>query len=102
MADLKLAKLPDRKPVRITITLMPDLNVALQTYAAAYRQTYGEQESVAELIPYMLESFLESDRSFAKALKDGEVNSAAAENTPPHMRRGRRPSGSTHTAETTR
>ncbi len=70
MADLKLAKLPDRTPVKITITVKPDLNAALQTYAELYRETYGKAESVAELIPYILESFLETDRSFAKAFKE--------------------------------
>jgi hypothetical protein len=67
MPDLKLSKLPDRKPVKINITVSPQLNKALQTYAELYRQTYGEAESVAALIPYMLESFLAADRGFAKA-----------------------------------
>lgn len=70
MPDLKLGKLPDRIPVKITFTAPPDLNKALQAYAALYRETYGEAESVSELIPYMLQSFLEADRGFAKARKD--------------------------------
>lgn len=70
MPDLKLGKLPDRTPVKITFTAPPDLNKALQAYAALYRETYGEAESVSELIPYMLLSFLEADRGFAKARKD--------------------------------
>ncbi|MEQ9225748.1 MAG: DUF2274 domain-containing protein [Parvibaculum sp.] len=69
MPDLKLGKLPDRMPVKITFTAPPDLSKALQAYAALYRETYGEAESVAELIPYMLQSFLETDRGFAKARK---------------------------------
>ncbi len=70
MANLKLAKLPDRKPVRITITASADLNGALQAYADAYRQTYGESESVSELIPYMVEQFLSTDREFAKVRRN--------------------------------
>jgi hypothetical protein len=70
MADLKLAKLPDRTPVKITITVLPELHQALRQYAGIYRATYGESESVAELIPFMLGIFLESDRAFAKARKD--------------------------------
>lgn len=66
---LKLAKLPDRTPVKITVTVGADLNQALQDYAALYRATYGEAETVAELIPFMLEAFLDSDRAFAKARK---------------------------------
>ena len=67
---LKLAKLPDRTPAKITITVSSDLNQALHRYAALYRATYGEAESVADLIPFMLDAFLDSDRGFAKARKD--------------------------------
>lgn len=70
MPDLKLAKLPDRTLVKITVTVSPELNRSLQSYAELYRETYGEQESVSELIPYMLEGFLETDRGFTKAQKE--------------------------------
>lgn len=70
MTDLKLAKLPDRTPVKITITVSPELNKALLAYAELYRETYGEAEPTAELIPYMLESFLAADRGFAKARQE--------------------------------
>jgi hypothetical protein len=67
MTNLKLAKLPDRTPVKITVNVAPELNAALQTYAELYRETYGQAESVPELIPFMLESFIRADRSFVKA-----------------------------------
>jgi hypothetical protein len=70
MPELKLAKLPDRLPVKLTISVQPDLAQALREYAAVYRATYGEAESVEELVPFMLASFLEGDRGFAKARKD--------------------------------
>tara|TARA_B100000614_G_scaffold166214_1_gene148051 strand:+ start:31 stop:282 length:252 start_codon:yes stop_codon:yes gene_type:complete len=70
MPDLRLSKLPDRTPVKITITVTPELNKALQAYAELYRETYGEAEPVAALIPYMLESFLATDRGFAKARRE--------------------------------
>ena len=54
MSELKLAKRPDRTPVKITIALNPDLNQALRDYAAIYHAKYGEAESVAELVPFML------------------------------------------------
>jgi hypothetical protein len=66
MADLKLAKLPDRTPVKLTIAVMPDLHQALTDYAALYAKTYGQDEPVAELIPAMLSAFLEGDRAFAR------------------------------------
>jgi hypothetical protein len=77
MPDLKLGRLPDRVPVKITFSASAELNRALQLYADLYRQTYGEEEKVSELIPFMLESFLASDRSFAKARKDSSSSNAS-------------------------
>jgi hypothetical protein len=66
MAELKLARLPDRTPVKMAIHLPPDLNEALGAYAEMYREAYGQAEAVRELIPAMLASFLESDRAFSR------------------------------------
>lgn len=66
MVDLKLGKLPDRTPVKLTISIMPDLHRRLQDYAAAYAEAYGQEEAVVELIPAMLGTFLESDRGFVR------------------------------------
>lgn len=65
--DIKLPKLPDRTPIRMTITILPDLKRALDDYAVVYQQTYGEDEPLAQLIPQMLATFLASDRAFARA-----------------------------------
>ncbi len=70
MADLKLPKLPDRTPVRITITVSPALSKSLQGYAELYREAYGEEETVPQLIPFMLETFLRGDSGFAKARRE--------------------------------
>jgi hypothetical protein len=78
MPDLKLGKLPDRSSTKITITVSSNLNAALRQYAEIYRTTYGENEPVAELIPFMLEAFLDGDREFAKARK---VSATATGNT---------------------
>lgn len=86
MPDLKLAKLPDRMPVKLTITVRPDLAQALREYAAVYRAAYGEAESVEELAPFMLASFLEGDRGFAKARKEVPTLPVVE----PRPRRGRR------------
>lgn len=66
MADLKLAKLPDRTPIKLTIMVLPELNDALRDYARCYAQAYGNEEPVSELIPAILASFLESDRNFTR------------------------------------
>lgn len=69
MADLKLARLPDRTPVKLTISVLPDLHQRLGAYAEAYAQAYGSEEPITELIPAMLASFLDSDRDFARRRK---------------------------------
>jgi hypothetical protein len=71
---LKLAKLPDRTPVKIGITITPGLDADLRAYLDLYRATYDDKAAtVADLIPAMLESFLASDRAFAKARKETEA-----------------------------
>lgn len=66
MADLKLPKLPDRTPVKLAITVTPELHRALSDYAALYAQAYGRDEPVTELVPAMLAAFIEGDRAFQK------------------------------------
>jgi len=66
MADLKLPRLPNRNPVKLSIAVMPELHQALVDYAALYATTYGRDEPIAELVPAMLAAFLESDRTFIR------------------------------------
>jgi hypothetical protein len=74
---LKIGKLPDRTPVKLTINLTPRLHQDLSDYAAVYRETYGQDDGVAELVPHMLRSFLESDRAFAKARQSLTTNASS-------------------------
>lgn len=74
---LKLDRLPERSPSKITITVAPDLKAALDDYAEIYRRTYGQKETVAELIPFMLESFVGADAGFKRARKALEDEPAA-------------------------
>jgi len=71
MAGLRLEKLPDRTPVKLTISIAPELNQALGAYAELYLATYGKAEPVQELVPAMLERFLESDRAFVSNRRKG-------------------------------
>ena len=66
MPSIKLQRLPDRTPVKMTIGVSPELAERLAAYAKAYEATYARRESVADLIPFMLASFLDSDREFAR------------------------------------
>ncbi len=72
MPELKLAKLPDRTPIKLAIVITPDLQSQLQAYASAYAATYGVEEPIAELIPAMLATFLESDRGFIRVRDGGQ------------------------------
>lgn len=67
MTDLRLQRIPDRTPVKLTISITPDLQAALNDYAKVYAETYGREEPVTELIPAMLASFIESDRAFMRS-----------------------------------
>jgi hypothetical protein len=67
MSEIKLAKLPKRSPVKLALTISPDLMSALNDYAAVYADTYGVTEPLAELVPAMLQAFLDGDRGFIRA-----------------------------------
>lgn len=70
MADLRLPKLPDRTPIKITMTVSPDLAADLALYAELYWQRYEREEPVTVLAPAMLAAFLESDRHFQRARRE--------------------------------
>ena len=69
MAELKLGKLPDRVPVKLTIAVSPEFNRVLNDCVRAYEMAYGQAETATELIPAMPEAFLASDRAFARMRK---------------------------------
>lgn len=71
---MKLAKLPDRTPVKLNVVLAPGLAQRLREYAEFYAETYGNKEEVADLIPFMLEAFLDSDVAFRKGSRKGGSN----------------------------
>lgn len=66
MPALKLSKLPERTPIKLSVTVSPDLYAALAAYAELYAEAYGGMEPIGELVPAMLAAFLESDREFAR------------------------------------
>jgi hypothetical protein len=67
MGSLKLERLPDRSPIKMTIVVSPEINRALAEYAEAYKDAYGQEEPVTELVPAMLWAFLQSDRAFVRS-----------------------------------
>jgi hypothetical protein len=68
---MKLSKLPDRTPVKLSTTLAPTLAARLRDYADFYAETYGTREEVADLVPFMLEAFLDGDADFRRASRAG-------------------------------
>ena len=66
MTGLKLTRLEDRTPVKLAIAVTPQLHADLNLYASLYFETYGVEESVADLVPSMLSAFLVSDRAFVR------------------------------------
>ena len=78
--SLKLEKLPDRDPAKITFTASPELKSALIDYAELYRCAYGQKESVADLIPFMLDAFMNADPGFKRSRK--QLQDARASSPP--------------------
>lgn len=66
MVKLKLGKLLDRTPIKLTIAFTLDLLARLEAYAAVYAFTYGVEKSVVDLVPAILAAFLNSDRNFVR------------------------------------
>lgn len=67
MSDIKLPKLPDRTPVKVTISIPPDIYSQLGEYLARYRTTYDDEgASLGDLVPAMLEAFLQGDKAFQR------------------------------------
>ncbi|WP_100175540.1 DUF2274 domain-containing protein [Bradyrhizobium nitroreducens] len=75
---MKLAKLPDRTPVRMNVVFAPGLAQRLREYAAFYAETYGNKEEVVELIPFMLEAFLDGDADFRRSRRSAATDVAPA------------------------
>jgi len=69
MSAIKLPPLPDRTPVKLSVSMLPDLHQTLLEYAAVYASTYGKEVSVGDLIPAIVANYLETDRSFLQIRK---------------------------------
>ena len=66
---LRIGKLPDRTPVKMTIQVDPELHQMLEDYARIYNESYDGSVAPAALVPSMLAGFLASDNGFKKARK---------------------------------
>jgi len=69
---LKIAKVRDMTPTKLSISVAPDLKADLDTYTRLYEDAYGDQQETTALIPLMLEAFLATDSGFKKAKRELE------------------------------
>ena len=67
--SLKLGPLPDRTPVKLALSLPPDVHEALCDYAKLHGREHGAEAPVADLAALMIERFLDSDAAFKRARK---------------------------------
>ncbi|MEO0451573.1 MAG: DUF2274 domain-containing protein [Pseudomonadota bacterium] len=67
--ELKIGPLKDKKPVKFSIGVDPDLHADLKDYAKVYEQAYGQRADVKALTPSMLRSLMDSDAGFKRARK---------------------------------
>lgn len=80
--SLKLDRLPNRESVKISFVASPELNAALADYAEIYSRTYGKKESVSDLIPFMLDAFMNADGGFKRARRPLHGNASSSHTTP--------------------
>lgn len=66
---LKIGAIPDRTPVKLSLSLSPDVHDALQDYASIHEKEFGQGAQAAELAALMIERFLASDTQFKRARK---------------------------------
>lgn len=73
MTRLKLADLADEKPVRLTVEISARLHRELLAYAAVLNGGDAKGAPTPErIIPPMIERFILTDRSFAKARRSAQ------------------------------
>ena len=66
---LRIGKLPDLTPVKMTVSLDREIHEMLGDYARIYGESYEEAVKPAELVPSMIAGFLASDNGFKRARK---------------------------------
>lgn len=69
MTTIKLAKLPAKTPVKLSVMVTPDLHQSLQDYAQMYAAAYGADVPILDLVPAILAAFLDGDRGFQQQRK---------------------------------
>jgi len=66
---LRIGKLPDLTPVKMTVSLDREVHELLKDYARIYGESYDEAVKPADLVPFMVSGFLATDNGFKRARK---------------------------------
>lgn len=68
MTTLKLGRIPDERPVKLTIEVPAPLHRKLIAYGEELARESGEAEPVppAKIAPPMIAGYIDSDKGFAK------------------------------------
>lgn len=72
--SLKIGAIPDRTPIKLSLSLSPDVHDALQDYASIHAKEFGQNAQVTDLAALMIERFLASDTQFKRARKSLSKN----------------------------
>ncbi|MBX6964230.1 DUF2274 domain-containing protein [Alcaligenes faecalis] len=64
---LRLGPLPKTESTKLTFACPASLKADLERYVVSYAHAYGETVDAVTLIPYMLETFIASDRGFKRS-----------------------------------
>lgn len=67
---MKLGPILTPKPIRLSISITPELKSRLDRYRVWHAPCYNETVEVADLGPFILAAFLDADSAFRKFEKD--------------------------------
>jgi hypothetical protein len=74
--SLKLGPIKKEKEVKLSCRVVESLEKDLESYAEAYQDIYGTAVEKEELVPLILQQFLDSDRKFKNWRKEQKKNAA--------------------------
>jgi hypothetical protein len=77
--SLKLGPIPDRKPVKLSLSLAPDVHAALIDYAAIHAREYGSDVGPRDVASLIVERFLGRDSQFKRMRKSLHHSTSAKE-----------------------
>lgn len=76
MTRLKLGRIPDERPVKLTIEVPAPLHRKLIAYGEALAREMGETDPIppAKVAPPMIAGYIESDKEFARLWRSRETS----------------------------